>query len=62
MVPMTKREKNVVIGILAVCAAGLLFLTLNRYSFYQNYIDLTPPVEVSREARDGTAAKDVKQS
>jgi comEA protein len=42
MIAMTKREKGVVLGFLAVCAAGLLFMTLNRYSFYQDFIDLTP--------------------
>jgi competence protein ComEA len=39
---MTKREKGVVVGFLAVCAAGLLFMALNRYAFYQDFIDLTP--------------------
>jgi competence protein ComEA len=39
---MTKREKSVVLGMLAVCAAGLLFMALNRYSLYQDFIDLTP--------------------
>jgi DNA uptake protein ComE-like DNA-binding protein len=59
---MTKREKNVVLGILAVCAAGLLFLTLNRYTFYQNYIDLTPAGDVSRQVTKGAAADSGQQS
>jgi competence protein ComEA len=59
---MTKREKNVVLGILAVCAAGLLFLTLNRYSFYQNYVDLTPSREVSRQVTEGSVADGGQQS
>jgi len=34
-----------VYGILAVFALGLLFHGLSRYRFYQNYIDISPPVE-----------------
>lgn len=59
---MTKREKSVVLGILAVCAAGLLFLTLNRYSFYQNYIDLTSSSGIGRQETGSTASDNEKQS
>ena len=45
---MNKREKMVVLGLLAICAFGLIFLTFNRYSFYQNYIDLTTSPDSAR--------------
>jgi comEA protein len=38
---MTKKERYAVIGILAVFALGLLFLALNRYQFYHNYVDVS---------------------
>ena len=49
---MIKREKSVVLGIIAVCAAGIIFMTLNRYSFYQDFIDLSPSPEPSKLARE----------
>jgi comEA protein len=49
---MTGREKYVVIGMIAVFAAGLLIFALNRLSFYQNYIDLTSIQHVSRRIDD----------
>jgi len=62
MIGMTKREKSVVLGILAVCAAGLLFMTLNRYSFYQDFIDLTPSPDPGRQVTEKTAPDNEKQS
>ena len=57
MVTMTRREKSIVLGILAVCAAGLLFMTLNRYSFYQDFIDLPQLTEtISRDNEKKAAA------
>ena len=52
MIDMTKREKSVVLGFLAVCAAGLLFMTLNRYSSYQDFIDLIPSQETESTTSD----------
>ena len=59
---MTKREKSVVLGILAVCAAGLLFMTLNRYSFYQDFIDLSPSPETSRLTKGHTSEDNEKKA
>jgi competence ComEA-like helix-hairpin-helix protein len=39
---MTRRERYVLFGILAVFAVGLILHTAGRYRIYQNYIDLTP--------------------
>ncbi len=49
---MTRREKYLVIGMVAVFAAGLLIFALNRLSFYQNYIDLTSIQHVGRITED----------
>ncbi len=38
---MTNKEKYAAIGALAVLALGLVFLALNRYQFYQNYVDVS---------------------
>ena len=54
---MTRREIYVVYGILAVFALGLLFHGLSRYRFFQNYIDISPPVEKYYE-KGRTAGKD----
>lgn len=35
---MTQQEKQLILFLLVVVSAGLLFLSLNRFRFYQNYI------------------------
>jgi competence ComEA-like helix-hairpin-helix protein len=35
---MTRQEKQLILFLLVVVSAGLLFLSLNRFRFYQNYI------------------------
>jgi len=62
MVLMTKREKSVVLGILALCAAGLLFMTLNRYSFYQDFIDLSPSPEPNRPVKENISEDNEKEA
>lgn len=54
---MTKREKYVVCGILAVFALGLLFHGLNRYGPYQDYIDISPSLR-GQEEKSGTQASE----
>jgi competence protein ComEA len=37
---MTKNEKRLILYLLSVLIAGLLFLSLNRYRFYSNYVNI----------------------
>jgi len=37
---MDKKEKYALYGFLSLMALGLLFISLSRYQFYQNFIDL----------------------
>jgi competence ComEA-like helix-hairpin-helix protein len=57
---MTQKERYAVIGILAVFALGLLFLTINRYQFYQNYIDISPPKDSMSTAVSGPVERELK--
>jgi competence protein ComEA len=58
---MTKRETFAVYGILAVFALGLLFHGLNRYRFYQDFIDISPPVHEEAERRNTRGGDDGAQ-
>jgi competence ComEA-like helix-hairpin-helix protein len=55
---MTKRETFAVYGILAVFALGLLFHGLNRYRFYQDFIDISPPVREDKGRRSNADGND----
>ena len=59
---MTKREKFIVLGILAVFAAGLLIFALNRLSIYQNYIDLNPALHANRRIENEHTANNRQPS
>jgi competence protein ComEA len=54
---MNRREKSVILGFLALCAAGLLFMALNRYSFYQDFIDITPSRNTDQHTYEASATQ-----
>jgi competence ComEA-like helix-hairpin-helix protein len=54
---MTKNEKRLVLYLLSVLIAGLLFMSLNRYRFYSNYVNIG--LAEKREERRQTAVPGV---
>lgn len=45
---MTEREKRLILFIIVISALGLIFISLNRYRFYQDYIDVMRLIDAEK--------------